>query len=162
MRRLLASIFVLGLLSVGVGAQEAIYLIRHGEKELSGEDPSLTSEGHQRAADWAKMLRDVGLDSIITSDARRTRQTGETIAAALGLSTKTLPRDDVAGLVDVLEFDHEDDNVLVVAHTETIPRILRSLGVTDEIAIDQGDFANLFVLLRPASTEPVFLHFRMP
>lgn len=36
------------------GAQDAVYLIRHCEKELSGDDPALTAEGRKRAADWAE------------------------------------------------------------------------------------------------------------
>jgi broad specificity phosphatase PhoE len=67
--------FSIGLLlfvatSFSAAAQDAVYLIRHCEKELSGADPALTPEGRQRAAKWAVMLQHVGLDALITSDTR--------------------------------------------------------------------------------------------
>ena len=143
-------------------AQDAIYLIRHGEKELSADDPALTIEGRKRAADWAKMLGKVGLDAVITSNALRTRETGGIIASELDLEASALPTNDVAGMVDTLEFDHEDETVLVIGHAETIPRILQMLGMLESITIDQSEFDNLFIVKRPTSEEPVFIHLKMP
>ncbi|WP_209598771.1 phosphoglycerate mutase family protein [Ruegeria sp. HKCCSP351] len=139
-----------------------MYLIRHCEKELSGADPALTPEGRQRAADWAEMLQHVGLSAVITSDALRTLETGRIIAETLGLPTNALPRGDTAGLVDVLEFDHDEDAVLIVAHAETIPQILEGLGVLEDVNIDQNEFANLFVVIEPSSDAPVYVHLLMP
>lgn len=160
-------VFSIGLLlfvatSFSAAAQDAVFLIRHCEKELSGADPALTTEGRQRAADWAEMLQHAGLDAIITSDALRTQETGGIIADALGLQANALPRADTAGLVDVLEFEHEEDTVLIVAHAETIPGILKSLGVLEDVTIDQGEFANLFAVLGPSSEAPVYVHLLMP
>ncbi|UWQ14779.1 histidine phosphatase family protein [Aliiroseovarius sp. M344] len=143
-------------------AQDAVYLIRHGEKELSGADPALTPEGRKRAAAWAVLLRNVGLDVIITSDALRTQQTGGIIADALSLQTSALPKGDVAGLVDTLEFGHSEGTALIVAHAETIPRILEHLGVFEAVTIKQTEFANLYVVLEPTSDDPKFIHLLMP
>ncbi len=143
-------------------AQDAVYLIRHGEKELTGAEPALTPEGRQRAADWAEMLQHVGFDSIITSDALRTRETGGIISEALGVDSYTYPRGNTATLLDALEFDHEEHTVLIVAHAETIPRILAGLGVSKEVTVDQSEFANLFVVLEPSTNDPVYLRFLMP
>ena len=162
MRFVVVSVLLLVASCISVAAQDAIYLIRHGEKELHGAEPALTPEGRQRAADWAEMLRHVGIDAIITSDALRTRETGRIIADALGLKHNALPKADISALVDTLEFDYEKETVLVVAHAETIPRILESLGVKEDIAIDQNEFANLFVLVAPSSNDPVYLHLLMP
>lgn len=145
-----------------VGAQDAVYLIRHGEKELSGDDPALTAEGRKRAVDWAEMLGNVGVGAVLTSDALRTKETGGIIANELDLEANALPTNDVAGLVDTLEFDHEGETVLVVAHAETIPRILELLGVLESISIEQSEFDNLFIVQRPSSEEPVFIHLIMP
>jgi phosphohistidine phosphatase SixA len=162
MRIVVVSLLFLLATGISVVAQDAIFLIRHGEKELHGTEPALTPEGRQRAADWAQMLQHVGIDAIITSNALRTRETGGIIAEALGLQHSALPTNDIAGLVDTLEFDHYEDTVLIVAHAETIPRILKSLGVKEDIEIDQSEFANLFVLVEPSSNNPVYLHLQMP
>ena len=61
-------------------AQEAVFVIRHAEKELRGEDPAITNAGRNRAAAWADMLQHAGFDIVINSDARHTQQTGQIIA----------------------------------------------------------------------------------
>ncbi|NKB52663.1 MAG: hypothetical protein GKR97_10615 [Rhizobiaceae bacterium] len=153
-------------LSIFVGlpaiAQEAVYLIRHAEKELSGNDPSITEQGRARARAWAEVLQYVGLDIVFTSDAKRTQQTGQIIADKLGLSLNSVNRTDTADLTDTLSFDHEEDVVLVVGHAETIPGIIQNLGVSGSIEVSQSDFANLFVLLKPGSEEARMIRLRMP
>jgi len=162
MRTFCAGLFLFLALGFPATAQDAVYLIRHGEKELSGADPALTPEGRKRAQDWAVMIANVGLDAIITSDALRTQETGRIIADAIGLQPSALPRNEIASLVDTLEFDHEEDTVLVVAHAETIPRILERFGVLEDITIDQSEFANLYIVLGPLSDDPVYIHLLMP
>ncbi len=143
-------------------AQEAVYVIRHAEKELSGDDPSITEAGKLRAAAWADMLQHAALDVVFTSDAKRTQQTGAIIASKLGLPTNSVHRSDTTGLIDTLGFDHEQDTVLVVGHAETIPSILEGLGTFEDVDVDQDDFANLFVLLNPGADEPKLIRIRMP
>ena len=99
-----------------------------GLHAMEGADPDITEAGRDRAAAWARLLSDAGLDLVITSDAKRTRETGGIIAEHLGLPTDSLPAADVAGLVDMLEFDHAEDRVLIVGHTETIPGMLELLA----------------------------------
>jgi len=143
-------------------AQEMAFLIRHAEKELSGDDPSITEAGKSRAAAWAEMLQHVGLDVVFTSDAKRAQQTGEIIAARLGLPLYSMDRADTVGLTDRLGFDHEADTVLIVGHSETIPGILRNLGASNRVEVSKTDFANLFVLFQPGSDKPQLVRLRMP
>lgn len=42
------------------------------------------------------------------------------------------------------------------------PCILRSLGVKEDISITQSEFANLFVVVGPATNDPVLLKQEMP
>nr|WP_245706415.1 hypothetical protein [Ruegeria marina] len=86
-------------------------------------------------------------------------ETGGIVADALGLRTYTSPGDDIAGLIDALTFEHDEDTVLVVAHAETMPRILEGLGLPQDITIGLSEFANLFVVLTPLSNDPQVLHF---
>ena len=143
-------------------AQETVFIIRHAEKETSGADPRLIDAGRRRAASWADMLRPGGIDVIITSDAKRTRETGGIIAERLGVSKMELPRQDVVGLVDMLQFDHADDNVLIVAHTETIPSIVSSLGVPETVEISQEDFATLLIVMPGDDADARLVALRMP
>jgi broad specificity phosphatase PhoE len=148
--------------AANASAQEMVYVIRHAEKELSGEDPALTPTGRQRAAAWADMLKFAGLDIVVTSDARRTRETGGIVAGKLGLPQTALPRADTVGLVDALQFEHENENVLIVGHAETIPGILHNLGIPEVIAFSQSEFDILFILFGANSDNPRLVRLRMP
>ncbi|MFC6636999.1 hypothetical protein GV827_20845 [Sulfitobacter sp. JBTF-M27] len=162
MRLLLSTLFAAMVVSATAAAQEAVYVIRHAEKEISGEDPSITDEGKVRAAAWAEMLQHIELDVVFTSDAKRTQETGNIIANSLELPIHAIDRWDTAGLIDLLSFDHEQDTVLVVGHAETIPGILAGLGVFTNIEIIQSDFANLFIVLQPGADDPRLIRIRMP
>ncbi|WP_417733430.1 phosphoglycerate mutase family protein [Roseovarius sp.] len=162
MRALLPPLLAAMGLSCAAAAQEAVYVIRHAEKELTGDDPSITDEGEARAAAWAEMFQNVELDVVFTSDAKRTQETGNIIANRLGLPTHSVDRADTAGLIDMLSFDYDESTVLVIGHAETIPGILESLGAFNEIEISQSDFANLFLLLPTDTEEPHLIRMRMP
>lgn len=148
------------LLPMAAVSQEAVFLIRHAEK-AEGDDPPITDIGQKRAERWAVMLSGTGIAKVYTSEARRTRETGAVIAEALGIEAEALPTGDTQALLDVLEWDHEDDRVLVVGHTGTIPDILSALGASDEVQMPLDDFARLFVVV-PGREEPPILDMRMP
>lgn len=162
MRLLLSTLLAAMVVSLTAAAQESVYVIRHAEKELTGEDPSISDDGRARAAAWAEMLQHVDLDVVFTSDAKRTQETGTIIANILKLPTHAVDRADTSGLADVLSFDHEEDTVLVVGHAETIPGIIESLGAFNDIDISQTDFANLFIVLQPGGDDPRLIRMRMP
>jgi len=145
-----------------VSAEAVVYLIRHGEKELQGDDPALSEAGRARSSAWATLLRPAGIEVLLSSDARRARETAGIIAGHLALEQVEIPMMDVAGFVDALEFDHEGETVLIVAHTETIPSILGGLGVTEPVEIDRTEFDNLFIVNAPGSGTPTLIRLKMP
>ena len=159
-RILTSSLLLLALGSAPATAQEAVFIIRHAEKD-TGTDPALTAEGRARAERWAAMFADAGIDAIYTSTARRTQETGDIIADALSLFPEALPMMDVDGLMTRLRQDHADDRVLIVGHTENIPVILSELGLFDLVTLDAQVFSRLFVVT-PGPDEPVVLDLQMP
>jgi probable phosphoglycerate mutase len=86
-----------------LGAPTTMRLLRHGEthhtveKRFSGaggEDPLLTPEGERQAQAAAVALAaEGGIDAVVSSPMRRTRQTADAVAAALGLDVREV--DDV-------------------------------------------------------------------
>jgi probable phosphoglycerate mutase len=78
-----------------LGAPTTTVLLRHGatahtaEKRFSGSgghDPELSPEGERQAAAVADRLAAAGgVDAVLTSPMRRTRQTAEVVATALGV-----------------------------------------------------------------------------
>ena len=160
--RLLISVILMTFAAPEIEAQEAVFIIRHAEKQASGEDPGLTEEGRSRATAWAEMLSQAGVAHVITTDARRTQETGTIIAGLLGVTQSQVGMTDVAGLIDLLSFDYADGRVLVVGHRETIPAIVADLGSFDEVAIESGDYANLFVLTSRGGEGVLLTRLRMP
>jgi broad specificity phosphatase PhoE/ribonuclease HI len=83
---------------VGLGTPTTTMLLRHGEtahtveKRFSGAggmDPELSTEGlRQAAAVAARLATDGGVDAVVSSPMRRTRQTADAVAAALGVEVR--------------------------------------------------------------------------
>jgi len=119
-------------------AQEAIFVVRHSDPppmlrvdEILNETP-LSESGQERAQMLATRLKDAGISAIYASEAKRTVQTAEPLAQALGLQIEIHPGDDVDGLINALRSDHPKERVLVVGHWSTIPSILTALGDPEE------------------------------
>ena len=54
----------------------------------------------------------------------------------------------------------KDGAVLVVGHSNTLPEILAKLGAPAKVAIDDGDFGNLFVVVRSPGKVPTVVRLR--
>ena len=61
------------------------YLVQHGEKAAGVEDPPLTKRGIVQAECTARFLRDRQIDLLLSSPARRARETAAYLADQLGL-----------------------------------------------------------------------------
>jgi rhodanese-related sulfurtransferase/phosphohistidine phosphatase SixA len=142
-------------------AQEVIYVTRHAEQVEVGDDPPLTQAGLQRAHALAEFVQNAGITAIYTTEAERTRQTAEPVAAALRLSIRQVPREDTDALIARLRQEEPQGRVLVVGHSRTVPRILKALGYPKEITIDKQDYADVFVVVPNSEDTPLVLHQRL-
>jgi phosphohistidine phosphatase SixA len=104
-----------------------VYLVRHAEKADDGtNDPPLMQEGVDRANTLADMLADKGIVAIITSKLQRTVQTAAPLAKKLenqATATAISTEDGVVSKVRATK-----GNVLVVHHSDSVPKIIRKLG----------------------------------
>jgi broad specificity phosphatase PhoE len=142
-----------------------VFLVRHAEKQvaaagqpmISPNDPPLTEEGKTRAKNLARMLGKAGINTIITSQFLRTKQTAEPLAEALGLTTQVIPiaahptergkvsPESVKNIVDKI-FQSGGEAVLVVGHTNTLPEVIAMLGGGKISEIPETDYDNFFVV----------------
>ena len=135
------------LASSSVNAQEAVFVIRHAEDELTGKiDRGLRPEGLERAADWATILRPSGLDLVVTTEIERSRATGKIIAEALEVPRVEFSRGASSGIAKFLRENYPEDVILVVGHSETIPNMLRSFGHPDPFRITRSAYGWLFIV----------------
>jgi len=128
-------------------AQQAIFVVRHAEQSLEGEDPPLTEAGRRRATALATLLKDAAITEIYESGIRRTMETAKPLADTLNLEIKTYPRTDIGGFVGGLRSQHAQDRVLIVSQSLRISRWLKAFGHPADITIAPTDYDNLFVII---------------
>ncbi|MDN4165128.1 phosphoglycerate mutase family protein [Cytophagales bacterium LB-30] len=153
MRTLLLAFFLLLSASLGALAQSSpndfvtIYLTRHAEKKLeSTPDPNLSDLGVQRAERLAKMLKKVAIDSLYSTDLKRTRQTLAFLAEqkSLGLNLYTFPEQESLARRLRTEFGK---CYVVSGHSNTIPAFVNALLGEERVQeIYDTEYDNLFVV----------------
>lgn len=126
-----------------------IFIVRHGEKE-AGKDPLLTAAGNIRAGDLMRKLQHEGIQKIYVSNTRRTQNTGDSLRIQLKIDTVHYQADTLCdNLVNTI-MQHNDfgKTILIIAHSNTIPQIIRKFGVKDYPYgdISDNDFDDLFLI----------------
>ena len=127
-----------------------VYLVRHAEKAAQpADDPSLTEEGQARAAELARVLRDAGVQAVVTTQFARTRLTAQPLADSLRLTPEVVNargQGHPAEVARVVLGKHAGETVLVVGHSNTIPEIVAALGAPHPGVIGDATHDNLFVV----------------
>ncbi len=141
-------------------AQQAIFLVRHAEQSLEGEDPPLAEAGRRRATALATTLKDAAITVIYESGIRRTMETAKPIADILNVEIKTYPRGDIGGFIGRLRSEHAQNRVLIVSQSLRISRWLKALGHSADITIAPTEYDNLFVIIPKGDGGPLVLRLR--
>jgi phosphohistidine phosphatase SixA len=146
-----------------------LILVRHADKAAQPvDDPPLTAAGTKRAHDLAEALRTSGVTAIITTQLRRTRDTAQPLAAALGIVPEVVkvgelalvpnPAADAQFPPEVLRERAEyikalepavrrrSGVVLIVGHDWSVPGLIAALGGPKLPNICGSVYENLFVL----------------
>ncbi|HMJ05350.1 MAG TPA: histidine phosphatase family protein [Chthoniobacterales bacterium] len=141
-------------------AQPTVFIVRHAEKATGGDarDPDLSEAGHARAQALAVVLKDSGIKAIYATEFKRTQQTAEPLARAAGLEITIVPGKEIDALAARLKNSH--GTALIVAHSNTIPDILKALGAAAPPPIDETDYDNLVLLLPGPPVQLLRLHYR--
>ena len=158
MKRFLSLLFVFAVCLSVTAAQPTIFIVRHAEKAASvGKDPDLSETGRARAEALAKTLKDANVAAIYVTEFKRTQQTAAPLAKALGISVTNVPAKDIATLTAKLRASN--GNALVVGHGDTIPNLIRALGVSAPINIAENDYDNLFIVVLDEKPRLIRLHY---
>ena len=140
------ALFLLLFVSVSIAsAQPVVVIVRHAEKAANGgSDPDLSSAGRARADVLVRVLKDSGITAIFTSEFKRTQETAAPTATSIGVAATVIPAKDTAALVAKL---HQlNGNALVVGHGDTIPNIIKALGINSTINIPDEDYSELLIV----------------
>ena len=153
------ALFLLLFVSVSMAAaQPVVVIVRHAEKAANGgNDPDLSSAGSARAEALARILKDSGITAIFTTEFKRTQETAAPTATLIGVTATVVPAKDTAGLVAKL---HQlNGNGLVVGHGDTIPNIIKALGIDRPINIPDEDYSELLIVTLGDKPQLFRLHY---
>lgn len=166
MRTPLIGLALTGLLLSPAAAEETLLLfVRHAEKQDDSGNPNLTADGLARAEALAVLAAEYPVGGVYSTDLCRTAQTAQPTAARFGMPIAVQASgSSAAGLeacdppitspalfldpaltsaADLLSWildQHAGQTVVVVGHSNTVPRMLVRLGVgAVEIADDEYD-----------------------
>ncbi|HXG54395.1 MAG TPA: histidine phosphatase family protein [Vicinamibacterales bacterium] len=164
MRRNLYLTLAMLLATASLATAQTVFVVRHAERadtatggSMSMTDPDLSELGTARAQALARVLRDVGITAIYVTEFKRTQQTAEPLAKALGIQWSLVSAKDMPGLIGKLKT--ATANTLIIGHSNTVPEILKQLGVVDPVTLASADYDNLFVVSRGEKPTFVRLHF---
>jgi broad specificity phosphatase PhoE len=151
---------LLGLLLVSTTfAGPTIFFVRHAEKATTGgDDMDISEAGRARAESLATVLKDAEVSAIYTTEFKRTQQTAAPLAKALNLEPAVISSKDRPALITKLQAS--SGNVVVVGHGNTIPDLIKTLGISSAINIAENDYDNLFVVLLDEKPRLIRLHYR--
>ena len=160
MNRFALTLLLCGLFAASAAAQSTVFIVRHAEKaEGSGNDPDLSQAGQARAESLANILKEVGITAIYATEFKRTQETAAPLAKAIGMEVVKLPGKSTAELVTRLQ-DLKAGCAFVVGHSNTIPLVIKALGVDAPINISDNDYDNLFVVILDKKPRLLRLRFR--
>ena len=138
-----------------------VLVVRHADRD-PGKDPDLNEAGRARAQALVEPARRAGVVAAYHTQYKRTKQTAEPAAAALGIPLIQI--DIAAGhesehadaLVRHIDSHYAGKTVLIVGHTNTLPVILKKLGVASPREIPETEYGTIFVVATGRVTEERF------
>lgn len=129
-------------------AQPFVVVVRHAERADGGggmaADPALSAAGEARATRLAEILADLKVTAVFATEFARTRQTAAPTAAAQGLQPTVIKADDEKALITAIR--GAAGSVLVVGHSNTVPEIVRALGVETPVSVAADEYDHLFIV----------------
>ena len=158
MKRLASLLPILLLIAADAYAAPVVLVVRHGEKATGGgNDPELSPAGHERANALARILKDSQMTAIFVTEFKRTQETAAPTAKETHITPTIVPSTDIAGLA--LKLRAMNANALVVGHSNTIPDLMKALGIAIPINIPDADYTEIFVVSLSDPPRLVRLHY---
>lgn len=136
--------FVLSLsFAAFADAPRQIFLSRHMEKAMSGQDPALSPCGVAQAQAFAAQLKNTPLPWLMHTPYQRTKQTAEAFSQQGRQLLSYDPRQ-----LDQLstELNNKAGNVLVIGHSNTIPALVAKLTGETVAPLTEQDYGRIYIL----------------
>ena len=137
-----------------------IFVVRHAEKAVGGDDPPLTEAGLQRAQALAQMAGEGKIGAIYTSQFIRNHETATPLSDKTGVPITEVPvnlqnpGDYGHALAKQILEQHAGEYVVVVGHQNTIPGTVQGLSGKLVPGLKDMEYGSLFIIIVPAGGEP--------
>lgn len=137
-------------------------VMRHAEKESTGTDPNLDSDGILRAEELRRILSNVPVNAIYSTPLNRTRQTVQPMATEKGITVSEYPTTKpYAELISEIKTTRRGKVVVLVGHSNTVPDILKELSKNSfSVTITDSQYDNLFIVSLPEKLSPTVQHLK--
>lgn len=176
LRRRIQIVIIYTAIAVGLAwffelqATTTMIFVRHAERALEpADDPGLNEAGKRRVAELTRQLVDAdvvaGIDAIYSTPFRRTLETAQPLATALGLEVNQYdPADNEAVLAEILK-SYKGKIILVVGHSNTVPTLIADLGASKKVPpIGHSEYDNIYIVSIPwfGKTKTIRLRYGEP
>ena len=139
---LLLSILILSACTAQ-NSPKTIYIVRHAEKQLEGQDPELAYVGGVRAKKLAQILEKENIKRVLSTNFNRTRNTAQPTAAGAGVTVANYdPKNQEALVADLRS---SEGNILVVGHSNTVSQLANAFVGEGEKFADLTDLEYDFI-----------------
>ncbi|MBC6368226.1 histidine phosphatase family protein [Algoriphagus sp. AK58] len=122
---------------------KTIYIVRHAEKQLVGNDPALAYVGGVRAIKLSQILEKEDIKHVFSTDYIRTRNTAKPTADKAGVQIEIYDPKNHDALVE--ELRKREGNILVVGHSNTVSQLANYFVSDGEKFADLTDLEYDFI-----------------
>jgi len=151
-------------------ATTTVIFVRHAEKaETPADDPPLSDAGRLRVAELTRQLVDAdvvqGIDAVYSTPYRRTVETAQPVADALGLPVNSYDAGDTEAIMEYIVKKHKGKIILVVGHSNTLPALIGNMGASKKVPpIADDEYDNIYIVSIPwfGKTKTIRLRYGAP
>jgi broad specificity phosphatase PhoE len=166
-RLALALITALFFRSTGLSGQTdpaiTVFIVRHAEKADQSSDPSLSPAGRDRARELTRVLKDARIGAVYVTQFKRTQETGQPVAEAIGQKPVIGEAGKTDLLVDSIRKLAPGSRVLVVSHSNVVPEMIKQLTGETITPLTESDYDGLYLVsLTGGQGSVVQLHYGAP
>lgn len=129
--------------------KRTFYIVRHAEKD-TGNNPVISAIGKERAGDLYRVLKNKKIGLVMVTQYRRTGMTADSLRIYNNIDSIQYAADATGDklLEAVQQRTGNANNILIVGHSNTLPAIIRKLGVASYTIkeLPETAFDNLFIV----------------
>lgn len=151
MKHLLLFLFSSALLSACTTTSHKIFVVRHAEKDIvfKGNDllRPLNSVGNLRAGALQKKLSNENIQKIYVTEYLRVQQTGDSLRIKQSVDTLHYQAKNAYFFDRITHDKLSKKNILIIGHSNTVPDIIRYLGVPFTLKIiPDNEYSHLYIV----------------